>query len=255
MPIRYVLKQIFLPPGLLLLLLLLAWWWRRRFPRLAAACLVIGLGGLWLMSLPVTVEWSARALEREPALPEWQWAGLVQQVDAIVVLGAGRAQGDPAWEGDQPSLLALERARYAARLAKASGLPLMTTGGLHFGEAPSEAALMAEVLQRDFGVSVRWQEARSRTTWENAVLSADLLQREGVRRVLLVTQAWHMPRARWSFERAGFQVVSAPVGFLGVPNGRPVGGWLPEGKALWQSGLLLNEVVGSIAYPLLYGRH
>ena len=38
MPIRYILKQFFLPPGLFLLLLLAAWWLRRRFPRAAAAC-------------------------------------------------------------------------------------------------------------------------------------------------------------------------------------------------------------------------
>jgi hypothetical protein len=37
-----------------------------------------------------------------------------------------------------------------------------------------------------------------------------------------------------------------------VPNGRPAGGWLPESKALWQSGLLLNEAVGLFTYPLAY---
>ena len=63
MPIRYILKQLLLPPGILLLLLLLAWWLRRRFPRLAASCFVLGLGGLWLLSLPAVVEHSARALE------------------------------------------------------------------------------------------------------------------------------------------------------------------------------------------------
>lgn len=44
MPLRYILKQFFLPPGLFLLLLLAAWWLRRRFPRLAAGCMVVGLG-------------------------------------------------------------------------------------------------------------------------------------------------------------------------------------------------------------------
>jgi uncharacterized SAM-binding protein YcdF (DUF218 family) len=63
-----------------------------------------------------------------------------------------------------------------------------------------------------------------------------------------------MPRARWCFEQAGFQVVSAPVGFLGVANGRPAGGWLPESKALWQSSLLLNEALGLLVYPLAYGQ-
>lgn len=252
MPFRYLLKQLLLPPAAPLLLLALAWWLRRRMPRLAGTCFVVGLGALWLLSLPVAVEWGARSIERVPALAERQWADLPRRAEAIVVLGGGRARNDPAWGGDQPSLMALERLRYAARLARASGLPLLVSGGLHFGRPPSEAALMAEVLTRDFGVPVRWREATSRTTWENAMHTATLLQREGIHRVVLVTQAWHMPRARWCFEAVGFEVVAAPVGFLGVPNARPLGGWLPEAKALWQSGLLLNEALGQWLYPYLY---
>jgi uncharacterized SAM-binding protein YcdF (DUF218 family) len=96
MPIRYILKQLLMPPGVLVLLIVLAWWLRRRFPRLAGACFVLGCGGLWLMSLPLVVEWSARQLEREPALSAAQWPALAQRADAIVILGAGREQNDPA---------------------------------------------------------------------------------------------------------------------------------------------------------------
>jgi uncharacterized SAM-binding protein YcdF (DUF218 family) len=99
MAIRYLFKQLLLPPGVLLLALLVAWWLRKRFPRAAAACFGLALGGLWLMSLPVVVEWSARLLESEPALAEARWVDLAQQVEAIVVLGAGRERGDPAWGG------------------------------------------------------------------------------------------------------------------------------------------------------------
>lgn len=254
MPLRYLFKQLLMPPGVLFLLLLAAWWLRRRFPRAAVGCFAVGVAGLWLMSLPVTVQWSARLLEREPALLEAQWPALAQRAQAIVVLGGGREPGDPAWGGDQPSPLALERLRYAARLAKATGLPLLLSGGLHFGQPPSEAALMAQVAARDFGVAVRWREEASRTTWENASYSAELLRPAGVERVVLVTQAWHMPRARWCFEQMGLRVVAAPLGFLGVANGRPAGGWLPEAKAVWQSGLLLNEALGLVAYPLAYGQ-
>ncbi|MNR22745.1 hypothetical protein D3C85_1397180 [compost metagenome] len=148
--------------------------------------------------------------------------------------------------------MALERLRYAARLARASGLPLLTSGGLHFGEPPSEALIMADTLKRDYGLDVRWQEGESRTTWENGQFTAKLLQPQGIRRVLLVTQAAHMPRSRWCFERAGFEVVAAPMGYLGVPNGRPLGGWLPESKSVWQNGMLLNEAIGLVAYPLAY---
>ncbi|AZD75821.1 YdcF family protein [Pseudomonas chlororaphis] len=252
MPFRYFVKQLLLPPGLLLLLLLFAWWFRRSRPRLAGVCFALGLGGFWLMSLPVMVEWGASALESESALTQSQWSTLAEQADAIVVLGSGRERGDPAWGSDQPTGVGLERQRYAARLAKASGLPILTSGGLHYGTPPTEAALMAESLLNDFDVKVRWQEGRSRTTWENAQFTAQVLEPQSVKRIVLVTQAWHMQRAVWSFEQAGFTVVPAPVGFLGVDNARPLGGWMPEFKSIWQSGQLLNEAVGLVGYKLFY---
>lgn len=252
MPIRYFVKQLLLPPGILFLLLLLAWWLRRSRPRLAGALFALGLGGLWLMSLPMVVEWGARVVEREPALAQSEWSTLAERADAIVLLGSGRERGDPAWGSDQPTMIGLERQRYAARLAKASGLPVLTTGGLHFGTPPSEAQIMADSLRDDSGVEVRWKEEQSRTTWENAQMTADILLAQGIKRVVVVTQAWHMPRSVWCFEQAGFEVVPAPVGFLSAGNAQPFGGWMPEYKSIWQSGLLLNEVVGQIAYPLFY---
>lgn len=252
MPIRYFFKQLLLPPGGLLLLLLAAWWLRRRSPRLALLCFVLGFGGLWLMSLPITVEWAARVLETDAALDRTDWPGLDRRAQAIVVLGAGREQADPGWGSDQPSHIALERLRYASRLAKASGLPILASGGLHYGQPPSEALLAAETLQRDFATPTRWLEERSRTTWENALYSAEMLRAAGVERIVLVTSASHMRRSRWCFEQVGLQVIAAPMGFVGVPNGRPFGGWLPESKAIWQNGLLLNEAVGMLVYPLIY---
>ena len=252
MPFRYFVKNLLMPPGILLLLLVLAWWFRRSRPRLAGVCFALGAGGFWLMSLPVAVQWGAKALEREPPLAREEWATLAQRADAIIVLGAGRERGDLAWGADQPTGVALERERYAARLAKASGLPILTSGGLHYGTPPSEARLMADSLRDDFGVTVRWQEERSRTTWENALFSAEMLLPQGIKRVVVVTQAWHMPRSVWSFQKAGFEVVPAPVAFLGVDNARPLGGWMPEFKSIWQSGQLLNEAVGQVGYSMFY---
>ncbi len=252
MPIRYFVKQLLLPPGILFLLLLLAWWLRRSRPRLAGALFALGLGGLWLMSLPIVVDWGARIVEREPALAHSEWSTLAERADAIVLLGSGRERGDPAWGSDQPTMIGLERQRYAARLAKASGLPVLTTGGLHYGTPPSEAQIMADSLRDDSAVEVRWKEEQSRTTWENAQMTADILLAQGIKRVVVVTQAWHMPRSVWCFEQAGFEVVPAPVGFLSAGNAQPFGGWMPEYKSIWQSGLLLNEAVGQIAYSLFY---
>jgi hypothetical protein len=60
MPFRYFIKNLLLPPGIFLLLLLIAWWLRHARPRLSRALFVIGLAGMWAMSLPIVVQWSAK---------------------------------------------------------------------------------------------------------------------------------------------------------------------------------------------------
>ena len=53
-----------------------------------------------------------------------------RQEPGEVTRGAGREVDDPGWAGDAASHLAVERLRYAARLAKASGLPVLITAGV-----------------------------------------------------------------------------------------------------------------------------
>jgi uncharacterized SAM-binding protein YcdF (DUF218 family) len=252
MLIRYVCKQLLMPPGLFLLFLLAGLVLRKRWPKASMTCLGLGIAGFWLISLPVAVEWEARVIERDPPIAQTDWPSLTQQADAIVVLGASRERNDPAWEGDVSSAMGIERVRYAARIAKVTQLPILISGGSPLSSPPSEAELMTEVMEKDLGVSVKWQEKNSRTTWENATLSASILKPAGVKRIVLVTQAFHMARARWCFERQGFEVIAAPMGFMGTPSGKPLGGWMPESKAIAQSMILLNEAIGLVAYPLAY---
>lgn len=249
---RYILKQLGFPPGSLFILLLAAWLLRNRMPRLATALFVLTLTAFYGLSLPVTTQQLASQLETEPALTQEQWPHLSKQADAIIILGGGREPADPAWTSDQPSLFAVQRLRYGARLAKASSLPVLLTGGLHFDRPPSEARIMADTLQQDFNLTARWLEERSRTTWENALFSAQLLQPEGIHNIVLVTDAWHMQRSRWSFEQAGFQVIPAPQGFYSAAQRKPLNGWLPESRAFWQNTQLLNELLGLWLYRLAY---
>ncbi len=53
--------------------------------------------------------------------------------------------------------------------------------------------------------------AGTHTTREEALRVAEFLRPQGVGRILLVTDSTHMIRARALFERAGFQVLAAPV--------------------------------------------
>ena len=51
-------------------------------------------------------------------------------------------------------------------------------------------------------------------TYENAVNVQKILDQKGIKEVLLVTSAFHMPRARLIFEKLGMKVIPAPTDFF-----------------------------------------
>ena len=144
--------------------------------------------------------------------------------------------------GDTVGYGTLERLRYGARLARQSRLPLLVTGGAPFGGRP-EAEAMRETLEQDFGIKVRWVEAASRDTAENASLSAPMLKAAGITRIALVSHGWHLPRAIPLFEKQGLEVTPAPMAFsTGSPS--LFEDLLP--RSMTQSRRALNEYLGQI---------
>ena len=109
---------------------------------------------------------------------------------------------------------------------------------------------MARTLESELSLPVRWQEGSSRT-WENAVESARILKAEGIDRVVLVTQAFHMQRRAGASRKSAWRWCRRPWAPMGFP-GDPFGGWLPEAPAVWKNGMLFNEWIGLLAYPLAY---
>ena len=109
---------------------------------------------------------------------------------------------------------------------------------------------MAESLTKEFGVPVRWRETTSRDTAENANLSAPVLQAAGVRRIALVSHAWHLPRAAPLFERAGLQVVPAPTAFTAWPESALLG-LLPSAGGMEASYWACHEWLGRAAQHIL----
>jgi uncharacterized SAM-binding protein YcdF (DUF218 family) len=146
----------------------------------------------------------------------------------------------------------LERLRYGAFLQRETGLPVYVTGGSPPEEYPPIGQLMARVLEREYGITPSEVEDRSRTTWENAAFSAPMLQRDGVDRVLLVTSAWHMPRAVEAFERVGLRVTPAPTYFIHREAGGDTryGDWLPSAGAFAVSYFALHEYLGRAWYQV-----
>jgi uncharacterized SAM-binding protein YcdF (DUF218 family) len=166
---------------------------------------------LFLLSTPAVPNLFVEPLEHfaPPLAPPYDTGA-----QAIVVLAAGRLADAPEYGGnDIPDYIALGRLRYAVKLHRETGLPVLVAGG-GGGLRESYAVGMARALHDEFGIPVRWIEEESFNTAENAKFSARILKHSGVRRILLVTDAMHMRRAVMSFKQTGLEVVAAPTTFF-----------------------------------------
>lgn len=246
--LTYLVGGVIVPPVSLILLGLLGLALRRRRPAFGAALTAISLLGLLALSLPVTAL-SLMARLEPPPLADPAAAG---EARAIVILAGGVDRRAVDWGGGTIGVFTLQRVRYGAWLARRTKLPVLITGAAPHDGLPGEAAMMRDVLQQEFGVTVRWFDERARTTAGNAREAAALLQAAGIQRVLLVTSAFHMPRARRAFEQAGLQVVVAPTGYFGYAGGEVE--WadlVPRGGALNLSYLALREMAAGLMYRVV----
>lgn len=232
-----------LPPLGPMLLIMLGLW-RGRGGR---ALIWLGVAAGWFFSAPLTVGWMLGGLERPAPLQ----LEALRQAGAIVILAGGQRRFAPEYGGATVNSYSLERIRYGARLARASGLPILVTGGTVREDRP-EAELMREALVEDFGLTPRWVEREARDTRENAVNSARLLAAEGIGSVALVTHAAHMPRARRAFEQAGLAVIEAPTAWQGNPQAEEFDplDLLPTPRAALSGWYAAHEWLGQLAYRL-----
>ena len=221
---------------------LIALWWRRMSIALALASGVC----LYIAATPAFSSYLLHRLESR--LPPGGDLGAAQ---AIVVIGGGVRPGDGADIPDSLGRLSLERVFFAAQAHRRLHLPVVVSGGRVHGAHLSEGALMKSALEEDFAVPVAWREDLSRSTWENALFTARLLLPEKLTTVVVVTQAWHLPRALWAFERAGLRALPWPAPRT-VPRRGEVGDFLPSIAALHDTFYGLHEMIGGVFYRLRY---
>lgn len=228
-----------MPPLGLLLLAALGLLMARRWRRLGLGITALSVAGLWLLSTPM-VGSNLLALVEPRQTPD---VNVLKNAQAVVVLGGGTYFDAPEYGGDTVGSVTLERLRWGARLHRETGLPVLVTGGLPFGNATSEAAQMKDALARDFQVPVRWLEERSDNTLESALFSREILTRDGVTRIALVTHASHMRRAHRLFEQAGFTVLDAPTAFSNTGPMTALS-FMPNAHGLMQSRIFCHEALG-----------
>lgn len=240
-------EKLLLPPGLLLLLGLAALLcWRRRAARLLLA---LGLLLLYGLSAPLPSWPLVRSLQWQPPLtPE---AARAAEAQVIVVLGGARALDAPDYGGDTVSASTLLRLRYAAWVHRWTGLPVVPVGGAPNGRGTPLGIMMRDVLADEFGVPVLAHEQRSRNTYENGTLAAELLEPLGIRRIILVTETIHMRRSVRVFQHAGFEVVPAPTVYT-APS-ISLYAFTPNPDTFHESCAALRELLAGWWYRWRYG--
>jgi uncharacterized SAM-binding protein YcdF (DUF218 family) len=240
----YVLGQLALPPTSLVLIALAGMLIGQRRRSAGMTLAVASLLALLALSTTFVARTLMHTLE-PPPLNAAQRAG----AQAIVILAGGRVHASPEWGGDTVSASTLRRLRYGALLARETGLPVLLSGGNPDRAELPEARLMQTALEHDFGVRARWIEDRSDTTAENARMTAAILAPLGITRVLLVTDGFHMPRARRAFAVVGLTPITAATGYIGQPQFR-LQHLVPNAEALRLSHLALREWAAGLWYRL-----
>lgn len=177
----------------------------------------------------------------------------LQRFAGVVVLG-GALEPAYVWQGHGQVALneAAERMTVpVALLQQYPNLRVLFTGGDGelFAQGLTEAD-RAKIFFNSMGVAPQRvvYESASRTTYENAVLSATVPSVNPAQPWLLLTSASHMPRAMALFRKAGWDVTPYPVDFRAGTHTPWTNYSLELGARKWH--VVLHEVTGLLAYQL-----
>jgi uncharacterized SAM-binding protein YcdF (DUF218 family) len=192
--------------GLLGALLMGTRWARYGRRVIVVAVLLLAIAGLSPLG-------NALIFPLEQRFPPWT-AGKGEPT-GIVVLGGSIEPATSVGRGTPALNESAERLTVVADLARRfPNARIVFTGGSGrvFGDRPNEAQFAPPLLQ-SFGIAANRieLESASRNTFENATMTKALVRPEPGQRWLLVTSAFHMPRAVGCFRRAGFAVEPYPV--------------------------------------------
>lgn len=175
-------------------------------------------------------------------------------IDGIVVLGGSSRQSLTAERGQVALKESAERLTTFVTLARRyPDARLVFVGGSSSLTRPdlTEAADARQIFS-ELGLDVGrvHYETRSRNTYENALLSLAIAKPLGGEKWLLITSAFHMPRAVGCFRRVGWDITPYPVDYRTSTNIRVIGG-LSVGSSIKRLTHAAHEWVGLVAYYIM----
>lgn len=221
------------------------------FTRFARAGVQLVIASLFVLAvLGLSPVGNALIIPLEQRFPPWDPARGAP--DGFVILG-GAITPDVSGARNQVALNeAAERLTVAVELArKYPQARIIFSGGIGslFETGPTEAEVALRLFD-ELGVPRERiiSEDRSRNTVENAEFSKALAKPQGGERWLLVTSAYHMPRAMGIFRKAGFAVEAYPVDFRTRGTEDFLKAFPTVGDGLRRTDTAMREWVGMLIY-------
>ena len=216
----------------------------KKFSKTGRALLFSSLALLWFESTLPCVCLLGLPLER-PYLAT-QSVDTLPNADAIVLLGGGIGKNDKMVYPEMSD--GADRVWHAARLWKAGKAPVVLVSGSN--DLESTVPLLLDLGVRRDAIVV---DNESRNTYENSRFTERMLNESGSahHKILLVTSAWHMPRASGNFLKTSLEVVPAACDFCAYNafyGARYFWNWVaPSADSMLRTNFLFKEWLGKLA--------
>ena len=212
---------------------------------------LVGLVLLFVCSLPILSDRLIAYLEKDYQLER---ASSFHTADAIVVLSGMvrtiQAKNGLFYEWGEAS----DRIFAGIDLFKAQKAPLLilTRGKLPWSAGKPEGEYLSEVAIKDGVAKERIILTENVENTDQEAQSVKNLLKNKQSKIILVTSAFHMPRAQKVFEAAGVSIIPFPVDFRNDADRLSVLDFIPNAEALRRTSFFIREMIGRLYYNLKF---
>jgi uncharacterized SAM-binding protein YcdF (DUF218 family) len=244
--VKFLYNTFLLPPGIFIILLFAIGVYIFKKEKIASIIILLVSFVFYVMSTSIFAGALIRPLEHSYKLP----ADLTKGASAIVMLGGGATPDTPDIGGlGHLSGSSAARLLTVIKLYNRTKLPVIISGGKVFSDGGNESMIAKRQLI-DLGIPAAdiIAENRSRTTEENAIYTSAILKKRAVKKVFLVTSAYHMRRSVICFKQSRVATIPIPTDYtMSIQPKYYFNEFAPSPGGLVTTSVAIREYLGILA--------
>jgi uncharacterized SAM-binding protein YcdF (DUF218 family) len=242
--IKFLYSTFLLPPGIFILVLIFICLKLHKNKNKFLKPLILFTFIFYASSIPLVTDSIISSLERQYIPPQ------NPKGDVIIMLGGGATLDTPNLDfKGHLSGYSSNRLLTTLELYKRLNVPIIISGGKVFESSGTESEIGRNILT---AVGVPTSniiiDDRSINTTENAKYTNEILQKYNFKNPILVTSAFHMPRAVKQFEKFKVKVTPYPTDYqTDIHKVFEMNDLIPSGDSMSKLSLAVKEYIGLFA--------